>query len=655
MTSLSWPKDITKQDIQSFLLQYYSSQNAPAHQSLYSRSNRCSPDTNSQKSSTLSYPQSVVSTVMKGFASTPTTNRGLLVWHSVGSGKTTSAVAVMDAFWDSPHKNIVFATSVDASNSNPPSIFYKNGQRFFSRFRGKSLEEVKKAFDARGVKFFTFATLAHYLLIANPLKRVKKDADVESHKAFLKDAVLIIDEVHNIFKPLPNQKLENTALKDFLMNDNDSLTKDLKIVILTATPGDSSRDVIDLLNMIRDRTQPPLEELDFKRANPSQLEDFKDKIRGLISYFDMSNDFSRFPRIIQERPTKVPMSHRQYIKYVETYNEEPDTLRNANTLMKGNQLGSYYKHARRYSNMLYDLDKDMLINEFSAKLPILLDTIKRYPTEKHYVYSSFYEHRGYGGHGINAIAKALEAEMSYEKMTVGRAQEIPKTSLSDSLPIKPRYVLAISSELAEDKEKLRALTDVFNRPENARGSYVHVFLASQGYNEGVDLKDVRHIHIFEPLLTAAADKQTIGRAARFCSHSDLDRERGEWTVRVHRYISEQPADLSMFNLNYIRDRSTYLRGEVDKLKIRYDDLKVSTDQSVKDLRQNIGKEIQTYEMQLVDLGKKYKLVDKMNLRNVKMIDDQITKEALARAHEMMVLYDIMKSAAIDHLLYASSL
>jgi hypothetical protein len=558
----SWPNDITKEDIQTYLEMFYASRNAPQHQPLRGSKNRCIASnagiasTNSASMyDMLSFPQSVVHTVMSGIAHTQNTpNRGLLVWHSVGSGKTLTATSVMDSFWDTD-KNIVFATSVEASNSNPPSNFHKLASKFLTRFKGMSTGDIEKAFQKRNVKFFTFATLAHYLLIANPLKTVKTEEDIERHKNFLKNAVIIIDEVHNIFKPLPNQKLENDAVRQFLTDYNNPHTENLKIVILTATPGDTPLDVVNLLNMVRNKTEPPISVPNINNAY--ELETFSKTIRGLISYFDMSKDYSRFPKVYNTNVIKSPMTIKQFLRYSEIYNQEKPELKDMNTLMKNNMTGNYYKHARRYSNMLYDFDNDMMLNEFSTKLPLLLERIMTTPREKHYVYSSFYENRGYGGHGILAIAKVLEKEFGYEKLTQSMASKL----ISDpkSVEKKPRYLLAVSSDLGDDRENLKKLVNAFNTSQNAYGEYVHLFLASQGYNEGLDLKAVRHIHIFEPLLTYAADKQTIGRAARFCSHSDLNMEKGEWTVRVHRYMSDLPTmDMSQFNLNYIRDRLSYL-------------------------------------------------------------------------------------------------
>ena len=68
------------------------------------------------------------------------------------------------------------------------------------------------------------------------------------------------------------------------------------------------------------------------------------------------------------------------------------------------------------------------------------------------------------------------------------------------------------------------LIKIYNNPENRNGEIIHVMLASQKYNESIDLKAVSNIHFFEPLVTMARDIQTIGRAARQCSFIDLDKK-----------------------------------------------------------------------------------------------------------------------------------
>ncbi len=642
-----WPADIVRGAIQSYLETVFLSgeYKPPKHLPLFGQGNRCTSKELSKNA--LSLPQAVVSMVMRGMALHPgSSNRGLLVWHSTGSGKTCTATGVFDAFWDTP-KNIVFVTSVEASGSNPPSNFHKCAMRFFPRFKGMSQDQVKAAFDKRKVKFLTFAQLAHYLLIANALKRVKKPEDIERHKNYLNDAVLVIDEVHNIFKPLPNQRAENDAVRKFLSDYNNDRTKNLKIVILTATPGNAPADIVALLNLVRDKRARAIRVPDAKSEESMQA--FADSIKGLVSYFDMSKDYSKFPKVAYERAQEAPMTMKQFIKYVEAYNGELQSVRDYDALVQKDQLEKYYKKARKYSNMLYNFEKDLVIGEFSAKVPLLLENIAAAQDEKHYVYSAFYERRGFGGQGIPAIARFLETELGYKKLSLSEARKMVRAlEAGESYPVAKRYVLALSAELSAERENLNLLVKAFNRSENVRGQYVHVFLASQGYNEGVDLKGVRHVHIFEPLLSLSAEQQTVGRAARFCSHSDLSYDKNAWTVKIHRYISKEPVDMSGFNVNFYKDRIEGLKIDIATFEEKLVALKGERGATATKVKDDYKKRIVTLKSEVRGLQSKVREVEKMNISNVNMIDDQLTKETFERVKELLAIYDVIRHAAIDY-------
>ena len=244
------------------------------------------------------------------------------------------------------------------------------------------------------------------------------------------------------------------------------------------------------------------------------LEDF-------IKLFEINNSRKKYKQL-QRGQRKL--QSKQFEKYITAYKEIKETAKNYDKLSKANSLNKYWAAARRYSNMLFNFEKGLSLHDFSAKLDRLLTTVTddKYSQQKQYIYSAFYENRGYGGHGILAIAKELD-KLGYEKLTPREAVKIfnnPKESNK-----KLRYILAITTQLGNDRDKeMSELRQLYNAPFNKNGEYVKLFLASQTYNEGLDLKAVRHIHIFEPLITWASDKQTIGRAARYCSHSDLNKK-----------------------------------------------------------------------------------------------------------------------------------
>jgi len=577
----------------------------------------------------LSLAQQVVRYVGKSFSQNETSNRGVLAWHSTGSGKTITSMAIIDSFWKSK-KNIVFVSSIEALQSNPPTTFYKNAKKYFTRFGNKDEKDIEKQFKQRNVKFMTFSQLAHFLLISNPLKSVKTDKDKELHRNFLANSVLIIDEVQNIFHPLPNQRTEHNALKTFLLSSKINETnRNMKVFILTATPGDSIEETLDLLNIVRDRSKKSIMNPDVN--SPSECKSFMKSINGLISYFNSSKDTTRFPKIIADNHYKLEMLQEHFEKYVEAFNKTLKKDTDFDALTKSNAINKYYKTLRKYSNMQYNFEAKDPVTFFSNKLPKLLEVIESKSKDKHYVYSAFYERKGFGGQGIRAVAQFLESELGYVR--IDSTNDLNKLKSG-----KKGYVLAITNEL-NNKEHLKQLVTMYNNPD----LNVNVFLASQSYNEGVDLKNTKHIHIFEPMLTFNAEKQTIGRAVRFCSHSSMPYD--SWTTTIHRYFSTLPKDLSIYDTKKTERKVAELDAIILNKEAALNDMKGQ--KKVTEIRNMLKSDISESKKQKRTLAKAIKEINKMNLDSIVSIDEKIYKESIERIYEQSIVMEMMKEKAID--------
>lgn len=632
-----------------------------------------------------SISQSVMNIVMKNIVNTNSTNRGLLGWHSTGSGKTCTAAGIMDAFWDS-NRQIVFASSIDAIASNPDYKFHECAVRLFPRFKeppfNSDLRIIANRFFERGIIFISFAKLANRIQKMGKLRHVLKNhrekdvkrigkkhntiamemlinrvsewyniANLELIRKTMRDlkitriddvvdldnAVLIIDEVHNLFRPLANQKEKHRYVEKHIVDP--TAHTNLKVVILTATPGDNVTDVMKLLNIIRDPNNPVI--VPPKSDEIKDIVEFQTSIKGLISFFDMSNDKTKFPTVFDNGPVKYPMSLKQFSQYVEKYKEVKDGMKNYDKLAKENQLNKYWQSARKYSNMLYTFDKSMQLTEFSSKLPALLGNFTLYPSEKHYCYSSFYTNHG-SGQGILEIARQLEKQ-GYKKLTLKEAKD-HNANRNKLIPQK-RYMLAIQSEFGADGttsagNNLHELIKIYNSDINKSGDYVHVFLASQGFNEGLDLKAVRHIHIFEPLLTAASDLQTIGRARRFCSHSQLNQK--DWTVNIHRYLSDFPVNISLQNTEQS------ILSEIDKQQLVVAQLQAQMkEEKDKTGKADLKTQLAEIKKHIANYKKQLASSKKMDVANIKNIDEIVYNEALEKMKLLFVIYHSMKNAAID--------
>jgi hypothetical protein len=92
----------------------------------------------------------------------------------------------------------------------------------------------------------------------------------------------------------------------------------------------------------------------------------------------------------------------------------------------------------------------------------------------------------------------------------------------------------------------RSVLQTFNaRPENVNGELARIIVLDSGYKEGIDLFDVKYVHIFEPPTTRANLRQTIGRATRFCGQAGLPFVENEgWRLSVFLYDIEFDSEVS---------------------------------------------------------------------------------------------------------------
>ena len=83
----------------------------------------------------------------------------------------------------------------------------------------------------------------------------------------------------------------------------------------------------------------------------------------------------------------------------------------------------------------------------------------------------------------------------------------------------------------------KSILATFNqRPDNVHGQNIRIIVLDQGFKEGIDIFDVKYMHLFEPLITNADEKQAIGRGTRFCGQKGLEFHKTDgWPLHVFKY------------------------------------------------------------------------------------------------------------------------
>lgn len=83
------------------------------------------------------------------------------------------------------------------------------------------------------------------------------------------------------------------------------------------------------------------------------------------------------------------------------------------------------------------------------------------------------------------------------------------------------------------REARKQMKDIYNQPDNKYGSLIKLIMISPSGTEGINLENVRQLHLFEPYWNEVRMTQMIGRAIRQCSHKQLPMN--ERKVEVFRY------------------------------------------------------------------------------------------------------------------------
>ena len=257
------------------------------------------------------------------------------------------------------------------------------------------------------------------------------------------------------------------------------------------------------------------------------------------------------------------------------------------------QKSNWSKIKKEYKMDNEFFDADVFLNDIknaSPKLDALLKKIydldrkdekKHGKKFKHFIFSDLKS----GGHGAKMLASALLASgwtLGYKAKMKGEPDDSAKENkggdnkkndknnqydddddedvktqwgpiqmLDDQELLKTRgdnfYLLSSISVFNKPisvKMKKEILSKFNSRPDNIYGDLARIIIMDSGFKEGIDLFDIKYIHIFEPSVNAADQKQVIGRGTRTCGQKGLEFNPTKgWPLHVFVYDLEIPGSL----------------------------------------------------------------------------------------------------------------
>ena len=255
---------------------------------------------------------------LKNFISPFTPFNGVLLFHSVGVGKTCSAISIAERYYEVYKRKILVILGQNIRENFKKQIFDIEKYNIMSdesnqctgtmytdlipnkiRLSPNDLEKKVQRIISERYEFIGYIELANHV---NKIKRAIKKKDNKKFDEHFSEAIhmefsnrlIIVDEAHNL--RATSDVSSSKALEKILTFSNN-----IKLVFMTATPMyDSPSEIILLINFLLLNDKRPT----LKRSNIFDKEDdlteegaiiLKENIRGYVSYMRGENPYT-FPK-----------------------------------------------------------------------------------------------------------------------------------------------------------------------------------------------------------------------------------------------------------------------------------------------------------------------------------------------------------------------
>jgi len=246
------------------------------------------------------------------------------------------------------------------------------------------------------------------------------------------------------------------------------------------------------------------------------------------------------------------------------------------------------------------------ISYSSPKMNELINTIRELDKNdfdkhgkyfKHFIFSDVKK----GGYGAKIIASSLVSLGFNHCFTPSLKIITPKTNKKN----ETFGVLSSTSifDTSFTQKHVQNILSMYNkRPDNIHGENMRFIVLDSGFKEGVDLFDVKYVHIFENQKNSADLVQAIGRATRSCGQKGLHFVPNVgWKLHVYQYYLTDINDNIVFN-DYIK----YAGIDINMLEISENIQKLSMISAVdRDLNEEINKYQQQVDEQIEALEIEY--------------------------------------------------
>jgi len=487
--------------------------------------------------------------IIERFFSSHTPYDELLLFHQPGTGKTITAINIVEKLIDNKvyKKAYIIVPNKTISRQFMNEVIYSKatGGKYKAELTEEELlryDEAKQADLLFGrAKFRSTYRFKTHETFYNDIKGLAPNQlkQMYSHSLF------IVDEAHRIL----SRSDWETTYKTFFRTCTPR-----KVLLMTGTPmKNDATDIISLMNLILPVDYNDNFKSDDSGSTDDKIKQFKEICVGRISYLKSKSTIpveffgkhfnlpfnlffttmgtkqkENYDEIKQEGEQKTNVFYRPQLQAALIF--EKGFERELNTLIQVDQ--SLLDKQSIHKNITDNLQK---LSNYSGKYAAVIEQIITNLNQNVFVYTS----------SINDAGAVLFGRI-LEKFGYTQATNMVGTP-------GHRYAI-LSDSIAKNKNQSNNIKNIlrtFNSLKNATGDYIQVLIGGKQIEEGVTFLSIQQLHIVTPPWNYATLDQIIARCVRTQSHRYLPKES---KVSVFLHASANTEDIKLYEKGYEKDK-----------------------------------------------------------------------------------------------------
>ena len=344
-----------------------------------------------------------------------------------------------------------------------------------------------------------------------------------------------------------------------------------KLVLLSATPMyNNATEIVYIINLLlkNDKKPPMVESEFFKTGTKGKLiegkkKQFEEIVKGYISYVRGNNPITFPKQLFPENATKINDDSGDAYKFVKcNLSKEQKEIHQKEMNKKTNVFNvpglmacfMVYPNGQNSSNKTfkdyftktqthkYEYTKKKKQTTKTTNQPFFhtLDDLALYSPKIVSLMKSIKESEGIHFvwcHYKEGMAIPLALILSYYGLEPYEKHPGPSMDRAHDEFLKKdgktRHKYVFLGTETNKEGQMETLLEACNNDANKNGDIIKVIIATSVAEEGVDFKNIRHIHALHPWYNMSRIDQIIGRGIRNCSHKLLAPEKQNVTVYLY--------------------------------------------------------------------------------------------------------------------------